>query len=148
MGASKPPSLNIWYAALRSLEQHRPAILIALYQSAPEPFRVFLYDITSSYFEGTCCPLAAFGDNRDGKKGKKQVVIGVIADAEGSPIWCDVFQGNTSDQMTVRDQLLVLRDHLQVAEFIFVGIGAWSPRLGLTNLTRKAGGIALLTSRR
>ena len=65
--------------------------------------------------------MAAFGYNRDGKKGKKQVVIGVIADAEGRPVWCDVFQGNTSDQMTVRDQLLVLRDQLQVTEFIFVG---------------------------
>ena len=49
------------------------------------------------------------------------MVIGVIADAEGRPVWCDVFQGNTSDQMTVRDQLLVLRDQLQVTEFIFVG---------------------------
>jgi transposase len=65
--------------------------------------------------------LAAFGYNRDGKKGKKQVVIGVIADGEGRPVWCDVFQGNTSDQTTVRDQLLTLRDQLQVQEFIFVG---------------------------
>jgi transposase len=121
LGSPSSPALNTWYAALTSLEHHRPAILKALYQQSPPPLRVFLYDITSSYFEGTCCPLAAFGYNRDGKKGKKQVVIGVIADGEGRPVWCDVFQGNTSDQTTVRDQLLVLRDQFQVQEFIFVG---------------------------
>ena len=121
LGSPASPALNTWYAALSSLEQHRPAILTALYRQSPPPLRVFLYDITSSYFEGTCCPLAAFGYNRDGKKGKKQVVIGVIADGEGRPVWCDVFQGNTSDQTTVRDQLLTLRDQLQVQEFIFVG---------------------------
>lgn len=121
LGSPSSPALNTWYAALSALEQHRPAILNAFYQQSPPPLRVFLYDITSSYFEGTCCPLAAFGDNRDGKKGKKQVVIGVIADGEGRPVWCDVFQGNPSDQTTVRDQLLALRDQLQVQEFIFVG---------------------------
>jgi transposase len=121
LGSPSSPALNTWYAALSTLEQHRPAILKALYQSGPPPLRVFLYDITSSYFEGSCCPLAAFGYNRDGKKGKKQVLIGVIADGEGRPVWCEVFQGNTSDQTTVRDQLLVLRDQLQVQEFIFVG---------------------------
>jgi transposase len=122
LGSPPCPALNTWYAALNSLEQHRPAILKTLYQASPhQPLRVFLYDITSSYFEGTCCPLAAFGYNRDGKKGKKQVVIGVIADGEGRPVWCDVFQGNTADQTTVRDQLLVLRDQFQVQEFIFVG---------------------------
>lgn len=121
LGSQSSPALNTWYTGLSSLEQHRPAILKALYQQNPQPLRVFLYDITSSYFEGTCCPLAAFGYNRDGKKGKKQVVIGVIADGEGRPVWCDVFQGNTSDQTTVRDQLLVLRDQFHVKEFIFVG---------------------------
>jgi hypothetical protein len=84
LGSPSSPALNTWYAALTSLEHHRPAILKALYQQSPPPLRVFLYDITSSYFEGTCCPLAAFGYNRDGKKGKKQVVIGVIADGEGA----------------------------------------------------------------
>lgn len=121
LGSPKNPALNTWYAALESLEGARQAILRDLYRQSPQPFRLFLYDITSSYFEGTCCPLAEFGYNRDGKKGKKQVVIGVIADGEGRPIWCDVFRGNTSDQMTVRDQLLVLRDQLHVQEFIFVG---------------------------
>ncbi|MBD3266942.1 IS1634 family transposase [bacterium] len=121
LDAEKAPALKTWYSALARLEANRESILQALYERNPTPGQVFLYDITSSYFEGETCPLAAFGYNRDGKIGKMQVVIGVICNAQGCPIWVDVFQGNTSDQTTVKQQILNLHQNLGVTNFTFVG---------------------------
>ena len=61
---------------------------------------LFLYDVTSSSLEGQCNALAAFGSNRDGKAGKKQVVIGLLCDEEGAPVSTEVFAGNTPDLKT------------------------------------------------
>ncbi len=61
---------------------------------------LFLYDVTSSYFEGVENELANFGYNRDKKVGKKQIVIGMLTDKDGHPIACEVFKGNTSDITT------------------------------------------------
>ncbi|MFP4172838.1 MAG: transposase [Candidatus Hydrogenedentota bacterium] len=66
------------------------------------------------------CPLGAYGYNRDGKKGKKQVVLGVICNEAGCPIWLDVFKGDTADQTTVKQELLALKDKLGVERFTFV----------------------------
>jgi hypothetical protein len=117
----KSPALKTWYGALARLEEHRESILQALYRRNHTPGQLYLYDITSSYFEGDACVLAAFGYNRDGKKGKKQIVVGIICEEQGCPIWVDVFKGNTSDQTTVKQQLLNLRDKLGIKEFTFVG---------------------------
>jgi transposase len=54
-----------------------------------------LYDVTSSYLEGQCNELAAYGYNRDGKKGKQQIVIGLLTAADGEPLAVKVFPGNT-----------------------------------------------------
>jgi len=70
------PPLPVWYQALESLADHQKAIRKGLFQGGSK--RIFLYDITSAYFEGKCCPLAAFGYNRDGKKGKLQIVVGPL----------------------------------------------------------------------
>ena len=121
LGVEKSPALNTWDGALAKLEDKRELILQELYQRNHTPGELYLYDITSSYFEGVTCPIADFGYNRDGKKGKKQVVIGVICDAEGCPIWVDVFRGNTSDQTTVKQQLLNLKQKLNLKHFTFVG---------------------------
>jgi transposase len=103
------------------LEEKREEILITLYRRNHQPGKLYLYDITSSYFEGTTCPLAEYGYNRDGKKGKLQVVIGIICDERGCPIWVDVFKGNTADQTTVKAELINLKEKLGAEEFIFVG---------------------------
>ena len=60
-----------------------------------------LYDVTSSYFEGKTCPLARRGHSRDGKKGKLQIVIGLLCDVQGRPIAVEVFEGNTGDPSTL-----------------------------------------------
>ena len=121
LGPAKAPARKTWYGALAKLEHKRESILQDLYRRNHTPGDLFLYDITSSYFEGETCPLADYGYNRDGKRGKKQVVIGIICDAVGRPIWVDVFRGNTSDQTTVRQQILNLNNKLGVENFTFVG---------------------------
>lgn len=121
LGQPKAPALNTWYSALASLSQHRETILHELFACNHRPDTLYLYDITSSYFEGESCPLAEYGYNRDGKKGKKQVVLGVICDRNGCPIWMDVFKGSTSDQTTVKQQLITLKTKLGLKNFIFVG---------------------------
>ena len=121
LNEKKAPSLKTWYGALAALEGKREEILKALYSRNHAPGKLYLYDITSSYFEGTTCPLAEYGYNRDGKKGKLQVVIGIICDERGCPIWVDVFKGNTADQTTVKAELINLKEKLGAEEFIFVG---------------------------
>ena len=83
--------------------------------------RMFLYDITSSYFEGNSCALEAFGYNRDHKQGKKQIVIGLLADNNGCPISVEVFEGNTSDQTTVLGRINSIREKFGIDEMVFIG---------------------------
>jgi transposase len=66
---------------------------------------VFLYDVTSSYLEGNQNELAAFGYNRDKKKGKKILVYGLLTDSDGDPLGVEVFPGNTTDNKTVSRQI-------------------------------------------
>jgi transposase len=82
---------------------------------------IYLYDITSVYFEGTENELAAFGYNRDGKKGKMQICVGLVTDADGNPLRIEVFKGNTVDSQTVEEQILNLKNQFQATTIIFVG---------------------------
>jgi transposase len=83
--------------------------------------RMYLYDITSTYFEGTQNVLSSFGYNRDRKSGKKQICIGLLCDEAGFPLKATVFEGNTADSATVGEQLASLKKELGISEFIFVG---------------------------
>lgn len=82
-----------------------------------------LYDITSTYFEGEYknSKMVKFGYNRDGKKGHTQVVVGLITNAKGCPVGCEVFEGNTSDVTTVMDKIDEIRHLYKLEHFIFVG---------------------------
>jgi len=82
---------------------------------------IFLYDVTSSYFEGTQNELAEYGYNRDQKKGKKQIVVGLMLDSYGYPLTIEVFQGNTNDTKTVTSQLKKLKENFGIERVIFVG---------------------------
>ncbi len=81
----------------------------------------YLYDVTSSYFEGTENELADYGYNRDGKKGKKQIVVGLMTDVEGWPIAVEVFTGNTNDMSTVPAQIKKVAERFGVKKVAFVG---------------------------
>jgi transposase len=82
---------------------------------------LFLYDVTSSYFEGDKNELAEYGYNRDGKKGKKQIVIGLLTDDEGYPVSCEVFRGNTKDTQTFKSQVEKVAKRFRIEKVTFVG---------------------------
>jgi transposase len=111
------------YANLSWLSAHQEDIETRLFKDryGSSPPRLFLYDVTSSYLEGTCNTLGAFGYNRDGKKGKRQIVVGLLTDSDGFPVSVRVFEGNTQDVKTVGDQISVLAQQFGVQEVIFVG---------------------------
>jgi hypothetical protein len=82
---------------------------------------LFLYDVTSSYLEGRDNALGAYGYNRDGKKGKKQIVIGLLCDEQGEPVSTEVFQGNTQDPATFASQVKKAKDRFGCERVTFVG---------------------------
>ncbi len=82
---------------------------------------VVLYDITSSYYEGHCCPLAKFGHNRDGKKDRPIIVYGALTDADGRPVAVEVYEGNTGDPATVPDQVEKLQARFGLQRVVLVG---------------------------
>src|SRR5215813_3634875 len=86
-----------------------------------KPTSLFLYDVTSSYLEGTQNELAAFGYNRDGKKGKRQIVIGLLCDEAGHPVSIEVFPGNTQDPQTFAAQINKVKVRFGVHAITFVG---------------------------
>jgi hypothetical protein len=82
---------------------------------------LFLYDVTSSYLEGEKNEYADFGYNRDKKKGKRQIVIGLLCDAKGMPVTVEVFDGNMSDVKTVSSQLKKISERFGCCQVTFVG---------------------------
>ena len=80
-----------------------------------------LYDVSSSYLEGTCCPLADFGHSRDGKKGKRQIVFGLLCAADGCPVAVEVLPGNTGDPSTVASQVAKVRRRFGIDRVALVG---------------------------
>jgi transposase len=82
---------------------------------------LFLYDVTSSYLEGENNALAEWGYNRDGKKGKKQIVVGLLADSDGNPVATEVFRGNTNDLATFHSQIEKVKHRFGCRHVTFVG---------------------------
>ncbi len=108
------------YAALEWLESRQDRIEATLSRRrAPGSF--FLYDVTSSYLEGQHHELGAHGYNRDGKRYKKQVVVGLLTDAEGEPMAVEVFAGNTADPSTFAQAVEKLRLKLGLERVTMVG---------------------------
>jgi transposase len=113
------------YAALDWLAEQQEVLEKKLYRSylkrVGQPPVLVLYDVTSSYFEGEHNELAELGYNRDGKKGKKQIVIGLLTAADGEPLSVKVFKGNTTDCTTVGEQIQSLQQTFGIKEVVFVG---------------------------
>ena len=82
---------------------------------------LLLYDVSSSYLEGRASPLAAFGHNRDGKKGKPQIVFGLLCAGDGCPLAVDVFPGNTADPTTVATQVKKIQGRFGIESIALVG---------------------------
>jgi len=111
------------YAALEYLEEHQRRIETALAPQRPGPgaSSVFLYDVTSVYFEGQHNELAQFGYNRDGKRGKKQMVAGLLTDGQGEPLSIQLYPGNTNDPPTFLDAVDQLKARFGTEEIALVG---------------------------
>jgi transposase len=111
------------YANLDWLAEHQDRIEDRLFKRLhpTQTPGLYLYDVTSSYLEGTQNELAAFGYNRDGKKGKRQIVIGLLCDASGRPLSIEVFAGNTSDVKTMAHQIRKAADRFGGGSVTFVG---------------------------
>jgi len=120
------------YAALEDLEQRQASIEAALAPKAAAPLAraIYLYDVTSVYFEGVENELADFGYNRDGKKGKKQLVAGLLTDGNGEPISIQLYRGNTGDPPTFLDAVQKLKVRFGAQEVALVGDRGMIKRLG------------------
>ncbi len=82
---------------------------------------LFLYDVSSSYFEGMHNKLSDWGYDRDKKKGKKQVIVGLLLDEEGEPVSVELFTGNTRDFATFNSQVRKVAEEFEVKRVTFVG---------------------------
>lgn len=109
------------YRALDWLHQAQPAIEKRLARQHLAGSTLVLYDLTSTWLTGRCCPLAARGHSRDGKRDDPQIVFGLICNADGCPIAVEVFEGNRADPATVSAQVAKLKDRFGIAQIAWVG---------------------------
>ena len=109
------------YRALDWLLPQQPQIEAALARRHLGEGTLVLYDVSSTYFEGHCCPLARYGHSRDERRGNPQIVFGLLADAQGCPVAVEVFEGNTADPKTVAAQIGKLRERFGLKDVVLVG---------------------------
>jgi hypothetical protein len=113
------------YAAMDWLAARQDAIEaeLAARHLAPRanPGRMALFDLSSSWLEGRCCPLAARGYSRDGKKGKLQIEYGLLTDPEGRPVAVRAFEGSTGDPAAFTAIVTVMREKFGLAKMVMVG---------------------------
>jgi len=107
-----------------------------------------LYDVTSVYVEGKKCPLAHFGHNRDGKKGKPQIVFGLLCTSQGCPVAAEVFEGNTADPKTLASQIAKIRSRFGLARVVIVGDRGMITEARLREDLRPEEGIEWITALR
>jgi transposase len=109
------------YRALDWLGARQTAIETALARRHLKDGALVLYDVSSSWLEGRCCELARFGYSRDGKKGKLQIVYGLLCAADGCPVAVEVFEGNTADPTTLSTQIDKLKERFGLSRVVLVG---------------------------
>src|SRR5438094_5190440 len=109
------------YSALDWLAVRQPAVEAALAKRHFTGGTLVLYDVSSSYLEGRCCPLAQFGYSRDGKRGKLQIVYGLLCAPEGCPVAIEVFAGSTADPATLTSQVTKLKERFALDHVVLVG---------------------------
>jgi len=109
---------NLKWMADNQQKVERSLFSVRRGNSKPE---IFLYDVTSSYLEGTKNFFGEYGYNRDGKKGKQQIVIGLLCDEFGDPVSTEVFAGNTQDTQTFASQVRKAAERFGCERVTFVG---------------------------
>jgi hypothetical protein len=123
-GITDPPDVDVQcYEPMDKLLQRQAAIQRNLARRHLNGGHLVLYDITSVYFEGAYkeSELVRFGYNRDGKKGREQIVVGLICNGQGCPVGVEVYAGNTKDETTVVDKVHEIKRSYGIEKVIFVG---------------------------
>jgi transposase len=113
-------SADSLYRSLDWLVERQPAIESKLAAKHLCEGTLLLYDVSSTYLEGRCCPLAARGYSRDGKPGKMQLVFGLLTTAEGCPVAVEVFAGNTADPATLASAVSKARERFGLKRVVWV----------------------------
>jgi hypothetical protein len=127
------------YAALDWLRVRQPAIETQLARRHLQDGTLVLYDVSSSYMEGRCCPLAKRGYSRDGRKGTLQIVYGLLCAPDGCPVAIEVFDGNTADPKTLAPQVAKLKQRFGLAHVVLVGDRGMITQARITEEVRDAG---------
>ena len=109
------------YAAMDWLMERQDKIEKAIAKRHLEDGTLVLYDLSSTWYEGHTCPLAARGYSRDGKKGTLQINFGLMCDRDGRPVAVEVFEGNTADPATITTQVEKLRKRFKLHRVVLVG---------------------------
>jgi transposase len=133
------------YAAMDWLLEHQAHIERKLAARHLEEGALALYDLTSSYFEGTQCPLAKIGHPRDGKKGKLQVNYGLLTTRAGCPVAVSVYEGNTADAKTLMPEVAKLREDFGLQRLVLVGDRGMISHKAIAEL-RELDGLAWITA--
>ena len=127
------------YAALDWLHERQPAIETALARQHLKNGTLVLYDVSSSYMEGRCCPIAQRGYSRDGRRGTLQIVYGLLCAPNGCPVAIEVFEGNTGDPMTLATQVEKLKQRFGLDHVVLVGDRGMITQARLTEDIKAAG---------
>ena len=127
------------YSALDWLAVRQPAIEAALAKRHFTGGTLVLYDVSSSYLEGRCCPLAQFGYSRDGKRGKLQIVYGLLCAPDGCPVAIEVFAGSTADPTTLTSQVTKLKERFALDHVVLVGDRGMITQARITEDLKAAG---------
>ncbi len=127
------------YTALDWLLERQPAIETALAKRHLTNGTLVLYDVSSSYMEGRCCPLARRGYSRDGRKGTLQITYGLLCAPDGCPVAIEVFDGNTADPMTLATQIEKLKQRFHLDHVVLVGDRGMITQARITDDVRAAG---------
>jgi Transposase DDE domain len=135
------------YTAMDWLHERQDAIEKTLAERHLPAGGMAMFDLSSSWVEGRCCELAAFGYSRDKKRGVKQIEYGLLTDAVGRPIAIRVFPGNTSDTKAFIEAVTVVRDQFGIQELVMVGDRGMITNARIAEL-RKHGGIDWITALR
>ena len=108
------------YAAMDWLRERQEQIEDRLARRHLADGQLVLYDVSSSYFEGRSCELAALGYSRDGKRGTPQIIYGLLCDKPGRPIAVEVFPGQLQDSQTLSSQIQKLKERFALSSVVVV----------------------------
>jgi hypothetical protein len=139
---------ELLYRAMDWLLPRQPRIERALAKRHRQDGTLALYDVSSTYFEGHCCPLARYGYSRDGQRDKLQITFGLLTNADGCPVAVEVFEGNTADPGTLSSVITKLRQRFALKRIVLVGDRGMLTSARIRDELVPAGGLDWITALR